>query len=125
MKTFAFYLPSGAITNTLTAPGEAIAELQGGSFIECDSDVSDTTHYVSGGKVKQKAAFTYQLKQQGLTLTLEGLPVNTSVTVGDFSVLTDNKPTVIEFDIPGKRVIYIKDSIPHLDETLEVTVGHP
>jgi hypothetical protein len=112
---------SGKIESVVSGSPEFIKKQ--GNFIECDSDVSDTTHYVSGGKVKKKTAFTYQVKLQGLMLTIEGLPVNTMITVGAYSVLTDNKPTVIEFDIPGTYTVTLNGLIGYLEEDLEVTVG--
>lgn len=121
--TYCFYDASGAIISLMRAPSRDMVDLQGKPYLECDETVSDTTHYVLEGAVVEKAPFACTQTISGTTITLEGLPAGTTVRTEGQEIVADDQPTEIAYEIPGTYTLELSGSVPHLDETLEVTVG--
>lgn len=120
---FCFYDTSGAITSTLVASDKDTADMQGGSYLPCDSNVNDVSHYVLEGNVLARRPYDYVLSVEGMTATLKGLPSGAVVGVLGESVEADDLPTELDFELPGTYTIELSGLVEYLDETLEVTVG--
>lgn len=93
-------------------------------YVPC-GDISDETHYVetSTREVKPKKALQMHQGFDGLSVTLMGLPSGLTVETNCIEAVTDDKPLVITYDVPGVYQIALKGHAEYLDETLEVTVG--
>lgn len=120
---FCFYDTSGAITSILIASDEDTADMQGGNYLPCDSNVNDVSHYVLDGDVLTRRPYDYVLSVAGLTATLKGLPAGAVVGALGESVEADDLPTELEFELPGTYTIDIGGLVEYRDESLEVTVG--
>tara|TARA_R110001599_G_scaffold133763_1_gene311365 strand:+ start:18604 stop:18957 length:354 start_codon:yes stop_codon:yes gene_type:complete len=115
MNTYAVYGSDGSIKQILTTVDD---------FAKVDGSVSDTTHYIDtdSGQPKPKKKYEYQLDNEGLVLTITGLPAGVNVNVGFIETVTDSEPTVIEFELPGHYQVALTGHHHYFDEDIEVTV---
>lgn len=129
MKAAIYEINSGRITSIFSGPTDHIhlQPLEGESFIILGplDEVGDTTHYVKlpEEEALPKTPLTYTLDTTGLTATITGLPAEMKVFYQGQHIVTDDDPTEIEFELPGTYQLEMTGSVPHLDETLEVTVN--
>jgi len=122
---YVFYDESGMITSELTAPNSAVADAQGGDYVEADESASFDTHYVNTAtlEVLEKIAGNFSYSISGLTVVFAGVPVGTQITIGNSLLVSDEDGAEIEFDTPGTYEIHIDPPPQYKAETLEVAVG--
>lgn len=126
MKRYIIYKDSGEITNLLSIPESMLDDqLTDGVYaLECDDDVLDTTHYVDNKEILKKKTLEYTLNIDGFTVIIDGLPSGLLVQIRGVSVVTDDDPTIIEFDKEGIYTLQISGSVEHLDEIKELKIGN-
>lgn len=118
---------SGAINQTLEGLEDylrVIAQDNQDALIHT-AFVTSITHYVKlpEEEVLPKQPFDYTTTVDDLSYTITGLPAGIKVYFEDQFIITDDDPTEIEFDIPGTYTLELSGSVPHLDETIEVTIN--
>ncbi|USZ48143.1 hypothetical protein [Halomonas sp. DN3] len=94
-------------------------------YVEVPAGFDDAAHYVDldDGEIKAKQPQRTSITVDGLVVTIEGLAAGTKVTVGSSSIVADDAPTELAFDVPGTYTVELMGAAPHLDETLEVVVN--
>lgn len=93
------------------------------TYVLAPEGVSDTTHYVENGEIRQKKALAFDMSLDGLLVTFDGLVSGLTVTTNGTETKTDNQPLVIEYDLPGTYSIRFSGHVRYLDHEMEVTVG--
>lgn len=117
-RVYAVHTTAGTIVRTLTTPH---------GYIECDDSVSDATHFVdvdaSPHIIKARQPLDLQISVDDLTVTVEGLPAELTVTTNGVESIADGEPLTINYDVPGTYAIRLSGLVEYLDYDMEVTVG--
>lgn len=120
MPTYVVSKFNGEISQVITGGARYIEVPEG-------SDISDDTHYVdvttTPNEIREREEIPYDLKVEGLVVTLTGLPTGLAVSTNKLSTITDNEPLLIEYDVPGTYLITLSGRVNYLDHETEVTVG--
>lgn len=120
---FALYdKKTGSILSIFSGDNESAA-LQGSPFIECDSGVTDLTHFVKDGALVKKEELDLRYEVDGLTVLFSSLPKGVVVTAMEHEIQTDGSSVEIEFEVPDSYEIEFSGDPVYRSETLEVTVG--
>ncbi|MGY4876517.1 hypothetical protein ACLUEY_01370 [Vreelandella aquamarina] len=125
-KRYVIYDETGAIRHAGSCPDRDFdrqLDAHEGLFIT-EGYASPTDHYVSDGKILEKAELDVSAEVSGLTVSLPNLPAGTQiVVVRRASVIADKDGVEIEFDAPGSYWVLIRPASQYRDHNLEVTVG--
>lgn len=121
---FCFYDESGNITSTLVTETEAVAAMQGGSFLACGDSVDDLTHYVDLDtlETREKAPLPFTYSIVDLEVIFTGLPPGLKVQVGNAVMEADGDDSLV-FDSAGRYTIQLSGIPEYMEQILEVSLG--